>query len=355
MKLAIAVLCLFSFFCSSFGFFGLSKFGNLHKEPPVNENLLKLNYKIPKIYEKFIDQRLDNFNPFDKRTWKMRYLENDEYRKPGGPIMIFLGGEWTISGGRLAYGHLVDMAKEFNGSLYYTEHRYYGKSRPTANTSTENLKYLSIEQALEDVAHFIDYIKVTTPELKDSKVLVSGGSYSATMAVWMRQKYPHLVDAAWSSSAPLDAKVDFVEYKEVMTESLRIVGGDKCVKAFEDGFRGMEEIIDSGDFSKLQKDFNLCAPLEAPHDIPHFMYEVSDLVANLVQSHRPGRIEYGCAFVSNETHSDSVAAIGAWVNENSKECLNMSYWDAVEKFRATDWDAPGNEQSEYQKLCEIGC
>lgn len=41
------------------------------------------------------------------------------------------------------------------------------------------------------------------------QVAVVGGSYSATMATWARLKYPHLIDAAYASSAPLRAVADF--------------------------------------------------------------------------------------------------------------------------------------------------
>lgn len=76
--------------------------------------------------------------------------------------------------------------------------------------SFENLKYLNVDQALADLAAFIVWFKASTPGLENSKVILVGGSYAGTMAVWMRQKYPHLVAGSWASSAPLLAKVDFV-------------------------------------------------------------------------------------------------------------------------------------------------
>lgn len=62
-----------------------------------------------------------------------RYFKYDEYFKTGGPIFIFIGGWWDISANKdNTAGTLVnDMAKESNGLLIYTEHRFYGKSIPT--------------------------------------------------------------------------------------------------------------------------------------------------------------------------------------------------------------------------------
>lgn len=60
-----------------------------------------------------------------------RYYRNDEFYVDGGPIFIFVGGQWPISGGLLLGGHMYDMAEELGGQMFYTEHRYYGSSHPT--------------------------------------------------------------------------------------------------------------------------------------------------------------------------------------------------------------------------------
>lgn len=71
------------------------------------------------------------------------------------------------------------------------------------------LKFLNVDQALADVAHFVEEMKITIPGATNSKIIMAGGSYSATMVAWFRQKYPHLLDGGWASSAPLLAKLDF--------------------------------------------------------------------------------------------------------------------------------------------------
>lgn len=71
------------------------------------------------------------------------------------------------------------------------------------------MKWLSVDQALADLASFINFIKVEIPSLTNSKVILVGASYSAMMVTWMRQKYPHLIAGSWASSAPLLAKVDY--------------------------------------------------------------------------------------------------------------------------------------------------
>jgi len=73
--------------------------------------------------------------------------------------------------------------------------------------STTSLQYLSVDQALEDAAAFTLSLK---NELNlDGPWIVIGGSYSANMAAWARAKFPHLFYAAWASSGPILAQLDF--------------------------------------------------------------------------------------------------------------------------------------------------
>lgn len=95
------------------------------------------------------------------------------------------------------------------------EHRYYGESQPFADWSTENLKYLTIENALADTAIFLEMVNM---ELQDNyggqrrKVIVIGGSYPGAFSAWMRYKYPHIVDASISSSGVVNAILDYNMY-----------------------------------------------------------------------------------------------------------------------------------------------
>ena len=142
-------------------------------------------------------------------------MANDEFYKPGGPLFIYVGGEWFISPGSITSGHVYDMAKEHNGYLFYTEHRFYGESHPVEAMTNENMKYLHVRQALADLAHFIRTMKATIPGMENSKAILTGGSYSATMVTWFKKLYPELAAGCWASSAPLKARPDyFGEYEK---------------------------------------------------------------------------------------------------------------------------------------------
>lgn len=76
--------------------------------------------------------------------------------------------------------------------------------------SVENLRYLSITQALQDTANFIQNVKLPTNNgEKCKKWLLVGGSYAGTMVAWFGLKYPHLITAGIAASPPFFAKPDF--------------------------------------------------------------------------------------------------------------------------------------------------
>lgn len=76
------------------------------------------------------------------------------------------------------------------------------------NLTTENLRFLNVDQALADLAYFIMELK-KQPRFENSKIVLYGGSYAANMALWFKQRYPHLVVGGVASSGPILAKVDF--------------------------------------------------------------------------------------------------------------------------------------------------
>lgn len=85
----------------------------------------------------------------------------------------------------------------------------------------KNLKYLSSEQALADLAYFVSDFKATQ-NLTSSKVIAFGGSYPGSLSVWFRLKYPHLVHGSVSSSAPLVAHINFKGTKKFLFKLTKI-------------------------------------------------------------------------------------------------------------------------------------
>jgi len=95
--------------------------------------------------------------------------------------------------------------------------------------STDNLKYLTSEQALADLAYFRNYLaaakpgsdKASTPSLNlkasaaDSKFVAFGGSYPGNLAAWVKIKYGSLFVGTVASSAPVYAEYNYEQYAQV--------------------------------------------------------------------------------------------------------------------------------------------
>lgn len=141
--------------------------------------------------------------------WRQRYFVTNKYFKPGGPAFLQIGGEGPASSVWLYKGHWTEIAKDVGAMAYIVEHRcifiwyicrqiylthercrFYGESHPTNDTSVGNLRYLTSEQALADLARFIQNM---TAETGITEWVTFGGSYPGSLSLWMRLKYPTLI------------------------------------------------------------------------------------------------------------------------------------------------------------------
>lgn len=211
---------------------------------------------------------------------------------------------------------------------------------------------------MADLAYFITEIKRTTPGLENSRVIMVGGSYAGTMVAWFRQKYPHLVDGVWSSSAPLLAKTDFIEYKEVVGESISLVGGSDCFERLVNTFTELEELIAVNQTEKINQEFNLCTPIDTSSDLEiwQFFNIITDEFAGLVQYHWPGDIEGACEIILRA--EDGISGVGEWISSQLGPCVETGYANFINFYRDTNWAHGSNFNSYrqwiYQTCAEYG-
>lgn len=173
------------------------------------------------------------YEPHSNGSFNLRYWFDDTYYKPGGPVFVLLGGE-TDGAGRLPFlqkGIVHQVIKATNGLGVILEHRYYGTSFPVEDLTTENLRFLSTEQALAEVDYFARNVKFAGHEDKDLTApstpwVVYGGSYAGAQAAFLRVAYPETFWGAISSSGVTVAIYDFWQY----FEPIRLFGPPDCVK-----------------------------------------------------------------------------------------------------------------------------
>nr|XP_006823961.1 PREDICTED: putative serine protease K12H4.7-like [Saccoglossus kowalevskii] len=322
--------------------------------------------------EQWISQRLDHYNDADLRTWQQRYYIDDSHYIAGGPVFLNIGGEGPLNSKWLmAETTWIQYAMKYGALCLLVEHRYYGKSHPTVDVSTDSLQYLSSEQALADLAYFRNYIGEKL-NITNNKWIAFGGN----LAAWFRIKYPHLVDGAVATSAPVLAKLNFTEYLEVVRDSLASSkAGEACNKNIQAAVIDMQKKLQTTEGEKLlQNIFQVCGPINSTElkDVQNFHSLVSGNFEGVVQYNRDNREFEGavgtnitldtlCDIMVDESIGDPLhryAAVNTLMLQTYQtKCLDISYDNMIQEMRQNSWNssaAEGGKQWVYQTCTEFG-
>jgi thymus-specific serine protease len=199
-------------------------------------------------------------------------------------LLVHTPGEAGINPQITTQSFIVELAESFNGLLISIEHRYYGESYPPIeDLSTQNMRFLKIDQALLDFANFIKNPPKELNITNDSKWITVGGSYAGNLATWMRKKFPKLVFAAYASSAPIETKLDFFEFDQRVGNAL------PCAQNISDAFKSVyDPILTSGNETailNLKQQFGL----EMLEDNLDFASALSHPTSNIVQNYVPSQ------------------------------------------------------------------
>ncbi|KAI9504255.1 hypothetical protein GGI25_002492 [Coemansia spiralis] len=256
--------------------------------------------------EFYFNQNVDHFGT-NSSTFKQRFYINTNNYTPGGPIYLFNSGETPASPSYLFAGEPYTLAKATGGMLIIMEHRYYGVSYPVSDMSGPSMQYLTLENALEDIANFIrnarDFVRASTGTTisPQSKWILTGGSYSANIAVWMRMFYPDLVFAAYASSAPLLASTDFYQYDQVVGRAL------PCAPQIANAIEVLDSILDYKNRALIDN-WKKAFGLEVLANDADFAGALTDQMSNTVQYYMPP------AKGSNGT--DAIGALCGWFDRS---------------------------------------
>ncbi|XP_065208205.1 putative serine protease K12H4.7 [Planococcus citri] len=323
--------------------------------------------------DQYFEQKLDHFNLSNSETWQQRYFANWSYYTPTGPAFLIIEGESWAYSDEVIVNPWVSFAETFKGVIFHLEHRFYGKSVPKNDTRTENLVYLSSQQALADIAYFIQGITKQYYLSDDIKWIVFGCSYAGSLAAWVRMKYPSLVHGAVASSAPILAKKDFGEYYEVVKASLDSYHPN-CSSRIAEATQELDRLIKTEAGRKhITKLFLLCTELQDKlSEIASFFRLLANRVSYIAQydkGHRksnneipPRRsIEFLCDIM---TYSDASALnLYAAVHvlnlvQNDWNCAHHDDKFLIEEWKKTDIDTilagSGERQWFYQTCTEFG-
>lgn len=147
-----------------------------------------------------------------------------------------------------------------------------------------------------------------------------------------------------------------------MGRGFRNFGGQACYDRIQEAFEQIETLIWAEDVERINREFNLCAPLNPKNqlDVWNLLADLSNTIAYLVQFHSLlGDIQDGCAIITDPQYQDGLAGYAAYVRSLYGEfCLESNYDDFVEFARETSWSSGVQQlnlrQWIYQTCSEIG-
>ncbi|XP_030374873.1 putative serine protease K12H4.7 [Scaptodrosophila lebanonensis] len=331
------------------------------KAQQVNPSLDNAGIKIL-----WFDQKLDHFNDGDKRTWQMRYMVNEKYFKPNKTIYLFLGGESTIlspntnaSNIMLTNSLMHDAAQKNAGYLIHTEHRFYGESKPTAELSLDDLKFLSSRQALADVAALIRSLKSDISRFGNSKLFVVGGSYSGILVPWFAKLYPDLIDRGWASSAPFQFHLEYERYNIIVARTLEQIGGQECYRRLQNGTEKLANYLNDKDqIEEAMRLLNICNKFNVNNDFAlwNVYHKMALVFGTLVQFNTGTNIQAVCKEILQG--SNDVEAVSQYIvkqlKDKSQKCIDYSFKTRVENHKILKYTTDSERLWTYQRCKEFG-
>lgn len=305
----------------------------------------------------FLNLPVDHFSTTDRRAFDIRYLINDQHYREDGPIFIYISGS-TAYADFITEGNIFEVAQREGGVLIALEHRYFGQSRPTDDVSFENLRWLTVHQAVADIGRFANFMR---QRYNDAPLILFGRDYGGNLAVWARQKYPNVIDGAFASSAPLNAILEHREYFPNVYQTIVQIGGPECGQVIADAFRMIEEAFDAGNTSLIEQRLRLCNPIDISnsYDIARVTHTIAhDIGANAVGNARYPDIDEKCIIMRGldrpgEPPIDALDAFARWYIDEfhrDTECLMVSNDQFVRDFIPTDWENEITRSGRRQRL-----
>ncbi|KAJ5730002.1 Peptidase S28 [Penicillium malachiteum] len=174
------------------------------------------------------EQLLDHSDP-SLGTFSQRYWWNSEWwAGEGSPVVLFTPGEVAADEytGYLDNETITGLyAQEINGAVILLEHRYWGESSPYDVLNTENLRYLTLENAVQDLVYFaknvdLEFDTDSSSNAQNAPWVLSGGSYSGALTAWTESVSPGTFWAYHASSAPVEAIYDYWQYFKPIQEGM---------------------------------------------------------------------------------------------------------------------------------------
>ena len=227
-------------------------------------------------------QQLLSHDERDLGTFPQQFWASDRYvrNKTSFPVVLMLPGEQpgvgndSLLSDDFLYGAI---AKEIGAAMVVLEHRYYGGSSPFDTLTAENLRHLTLHNAITDLVHFARTVTLPfDPEDRNraphTPWIVVGCSYAGALSSWTATTAPGTFWAHYAASAPVEAIEDFWRYFEPVRSGMPcncshdvalVISHVNSVLAHAD-LRTKEALKDQFGLSLLKHDDDFASALQLP-------------------------------------------------------------------------------------------
>lgn len=225
------------------------------------------------IHQSQFIQLIDHNNPSTGTFTQRYYIDESFSTADNDPVFFYICGESACTK-RALNGAIRNYAKKHHAKLVALEHRYYGESIPFNSFSTQDLGFLTTDDALDDLAYF--QRQISKKKNWQGKWVAFGGSYPGSLSAYYRLKFPYLVAGSLASSAPVMAKEDFYEYDTHVTQ----VAGPQCAEQMRTVVNAIEATLNDAKQLNQMKTLFEASEVQDPVD---FLYLIADTGAAAVQ------------------------------------------------------------------------
>ncbi|KAJ7667548.1 extracelular serine carboxypeptidase-like protein [Mycena polygramma] len=335
--------------------------------------------------------------PPPNETFVQRYVVNDTFYKPGGPVFLLDSGETSATGGRFSYlltGVIGELAQATGGIGLIIEHRYYGQSFPVTNLTTDNLRWLTTDQSIADMAYFAQNVQI--PEHPEENFaapgrpwILYGGSLAGAETAFTVVTYPDIIYGGISSSGTVFAQTTYPQWYYPIQKS----APQDCIRSVENIVNKVDQVIALND-TAATKQMQAVFGLEELEDVRDFGLTIAFPIGNTFTYPNPTWQELNwdpavnapdffefCSNLTNPNAPDNVTAIDtvlskythgeAWTNlgnyaEYIKRVIvplcpegvsldsNFCFGTHNQTFYADTTDLSGSRSYLYQSCLEAG-
>jgi len=197
-------------------------------------------------------------------------------------------------------------------------------------------------------------------------VVLWGSQLGGTAAVYLRQKYPHLVDAVWASSAYINTVLEYPQAMSNTFSTINTIGGPECGRIIADAFEFMENSVLLRDTSFLEERLRLCYPVDLndEQDVARLFWGVAhSIVFNFLSIGLYTDIPDMCDLMSGTENppENPLDAFARWFTDDlfdDLECYNVNNSAIVASAQEIEWDsvstATGGRQIFWLQCTQIG-